>query len=117
MNHPTAMMHTSININMAHMLRVIIESLPADDALISAYPVELSDEEDSSSTVSDVDPGVIVFSYNTLPSILINLIVSSPSSDTYACPNDWSPTISGARLAQRSYPNVNGPCSTSSIER
>ena len=61
--------------------------------------------------LSIVAPGVIVFSYSTLPSILINLIVSSPPSETEAWPNDWSSTTSGARFAYRSYPNVNGPCS------
>jgi hypothetical protein len=38
----------------------------------------------SSLKVPSLETGVIVFSYNKLPSILINLIVSSPSSDTEA---------------------------------
>lgn len=83
--------------------------------LLSLAIVISSEVADPSSSVelflSLLETGVIVFSYNTLPSILINLIVSSPSSETEAWPKDWSSITEGARFAQRSYPSVNGPCS------
>lgn len=67
--------------------------------------------------LSSLETGVIVFSYNTFPSILINLIVNSPSSDTKAWPKDCNSTTEGARFAQRSYPKVKGPCSVECSQR
>ena len=131
---PHQMVMVQTNITMAHMQQEIIQSLMAGDALFSeglaiTAVVGLFDDTivSGSNSASDdkcsteplpsiVAPGVIVFSYSTLPSILINLIVSSPPSETEAWPNDWSSTTSGARFAHRSYPNVNGPCSSKRSE-
>jgi hypothetical protein len=61
----------------------IIEYLPEDGRVslsAESVVVELSVDVSSGTLVT----GVIVFSYNTLPSIFINLMVSSPSSETEA---------------------------------
>ena len=120
--HPMVMVQT--NITMAHMQEVTTgDALLSEGLAITAVVGLFDDTIVSGSNASDdkcspeslpsiVAPGVIVFSYSTLPSILINLIVSSPPSETEAWPNDWSSTTSGARFAHRSYPNVNGPCSS-----
>jgi hypothetical protein len=90
LSHQTVVMHANIKVKMAYMLRAIIESLHTDDApLIETL-------------LSIADPDFTVFSYNKLPTILIKLIVSSPTSDTDACPNDWSSTTPKARFAQHS---------------
>ena len=99
---PHQMVMVQTNITMAHMQQEIIQSLMAGDALFSeglaiTAVVGLFDDTivSGSNSASDdecspeplpsiVAPGVIVFSYSTLPSILINLIVSSPPSETEA---------------------------------